>query len=66
MAIQKMNKVKVLDYGCGSGALSFSFRDNAKKIIFVDVKNFSARFIKYRMKKYNLHAKWFEVNSIRK
>ena len=42
-----------MDFGCGTGALSFAFSDSVKEILYVDVPNLAQDFLLWRIKKYS-------------
>ena len=56
----------IADYGCGTGVLSFSFRDLVDKIVFTDVNNLAKDFLNYRLRKYPGVGKWEEVHEFNK
>jgi SAM-dependent methyltransferase len=45
----RKDDIELLDFGCGTGTLTFSFVPDAKRVYFVDVENFPAQFLRWRI-----------------
>lgn len=56
----------IADYGCGTGVLSFSFRDLVGEIVFIDVDNLAKDFLNFRLGKYPGVGRWEEVHEFNK